>query len=54
MLNHHWLRSTTCLLLASLALSGTAEASLFKKEGTPDEQRAEIRKVSSQALAELY
>ena len=54
MLNHHWLRSTTCLLLASLALSGTAEASLFKKEGTADEQRAEIRKVGNQALAELY
>ena len=54
MLNHHWLRPTTCLLLASLALSCTAEASLFKKEGTPDEQRAEIRKVSNQALAELY
>jgi len=54
MLNHHWLRSTTCLLLASLALSGTSEASLFKMEGTPDEQRAEIRKVSSQTLAELY
>ena len=54
MLNYQWLRSTTCLLLASLALSGTAEASLFKKEGTPDEQRAEIRKVSNQALAELF
>lgn len=54
MLNHLWLRSTTCLLLASLALSGTAEASLFKKEGTPDEQRADIRNVRNQALAELY
>jgi len=54
MLEHHWLRSTTCLLIASLALSFAAEASLFKKEGTPDEQRAEIRKASNQALAELY
>ena len=54
MFSHHWLRSTTCLLLASLALSGTAEASLFKKEGTADEQRAEIRKVGDQTLAELY
>lgn len=54
MLNDHWLRSTTCLLLAGMALSGTAEASLFKKEGTADEQRAEIREVSNQALAELY
>jgi lipid-binding SYLF domain-containing protein len=53
MLNHHWLR-TACLLLAGLALIGTAEASLFKKDGTPDEQRAEIRNVRDQALAELY
>jgi hypothetical protein len=53
MLNHHGSRAA-CLLLASLVLIGTAEASLFKKEGTPDEQRANIRKVSDQALAELY
>jgi len=53
MLNHYWSR-VACLLLTSLALIGTAEASLFKKEGTPDEQRAEIRKVRDQALAELY
>jgi hypothetical protein len=53
LLNHHWSRAA-CLLLASLVLIGTAEASLFKKEGTPDEQRANIRKVSEQALAELY
>jgi lipid-binding SYLF domain-containing protein len=53
MLDHRRLRSTSCLLLASLALSFAAEASLFKKEGA-DEQRAEIRKVSNQALAELY
>jgi lipid-binding SYLF domain-containing protein len=53
MLNHHGSRAA-CLLLAGLALIGTAEASLFKKEGTPDEQRAEIRKVRDQSLAELY
>lgn len=53
MLNHHFSRAA-CVLLAGLALIGTAEASLFKKEGTPDEQRAEIRKVRDQALAELY
>jgi len=53
MMNHYWSR-VACLLLTSLALVGTAEASLFKKEGTPDEQRAEIRKVRDQALAELY
>ena len=53
MLNHHWLRAA-CLLLAGLALIGTAESSVFKKEGTPEEQRANIRKVSDQALTELY
>ena len=53
MLNHNFSRAA-CVLLAGLALIGTAEASLFKKEGTPDEQRAEIRKVRDQSLAELY
>ena len=53
MLNHQWAKAA-CLLLASLALVGSAEASVFKKEGTPDEQRADIRKASDQALKELY
>jgi lipid-binding SYLF domain-containing protein len=53
MLNYQWLRAA-CLLIASVALIGTAQASVFKKEGTPDEQRADIRKVRDQALAELY
>jgi len=53
MLNHHWLRAA-CLLIASVALIVTAQASVFKKEGTPDEQRADIRKVRDQALVELY
>lgn len=53
MLNHHFARAA-CVLFAGLALVGTANASLFKKEGTPDEQRAEIRKVRDQSLAELY
>lgn len=53
MLNHPWPKAA-CLLLASLALVGSAEASVFKKEGTPDEQRADIRKTSDQALEELY
>jgi lipid-binding SYLF domain-containing protein len=53
MLNHQWPKAA-CLLLASLALVGSAEASVFKKEGTPDEQRADIRKASDQALKELY
>lgn len=54
MLDQHRRRSMACLLLASLALSFSAEASLFKKAGTPDEQRAEIRELRNQALAELY
>ena len=53
MLNHQWAKAA-CLLLASLALVGSAEASVFKKEGTPDELRADIRKASDQALEELY
>ena len=53
MLNHPWAKAA-CLLIASVALIGTAQASVFKKEGTPDEQRTDIRKVKDQALAELY
>jgi lipid-binding SYLF domain-containing protein len=41
-------------MIAGIALIGTADASLLKKGGTPDEQRAEIRKVRDQSLAELY
>jgi lipid-binding SYLF domain-containing protein len=54
MLNHRWLRTTAFLLVAGLVLAGTAEASVFKKEGTPDQQRAEIRKARDQTLAELF
>jgi lipid-binding SYLF domain-containing protein len=54
MFSQRWLRATAFVLVAGLVLTGTAEASLFQKEGTPDEQRAEIRKVSNQTLAELY
>jgi lipid-binding SYLF domain-containing protein len=53
MLKTIWCRAA-CALFAGLALVGTANASLFKKEGTPDEQRAEIRKVRDRSLAELY
>jgi lipid-binding SYLF domain-containing protein len=53
MFNHPWLRAA-CVLLTGAALIGTAEASLFKKDGTPDEQRAEIRNVRDQALVDLY
>jgi hypothetical protein len=42
------------LLLGGLMPYGTADASLFSKEGTPDEQRAEIRKVRDQTLQDLY
>lgn len=37
-----------------LVLHGTAEAAIFSKKGTPDEQRAEIRKMRDQTLKELY
>jgi lipid-binding SYLF domain-containing protein len=42
------------LLLGGLVLHGTADAALFPKEQSPDEQRAEIRKVRDQTLEELY
>jgi hypothetical protein len=42
------------LLLSGLVVQGTAGASVFSKEQTPDEQRAEIRKVRDQTLEELY
>jgi lipid-binding SYLF domain-containing protein len=42
------------LLFGGLVLHGTADAALFPKEQSPDEQRAEIRKVRDQTLEELY
>jgi lipid-binding SYLF domain-containing protein len=42
------------LLLGGLGLHGTTEAAIFSKQGTPDEQRAEIRKMRDQTLKELY
>ena len=42
------------LLLSGLVVHGTAGASVFSKEQTPDEQRAEIRKSRDQTLQELY
>ena len=42
------------LLLSSLVLHGAVDASVFSKERTPDEQRAEIRKVRDQTIEELY
>ena len=53
MARHHALIASV-LLLGSLVLCGTADASVFSKEHTPDQQRAEIRKVRDQTLAELY
>jgi lipid-binding SYLF domain-containing protein len=45
--------SAAFLLLASLLVGGLAEAALFEKAGTPDEQRAQIRTMRDQALADL-
>jgi lipid-binding SYLF domain-containing protein len=42
------------LLLAALILAAPAQAFIFKNEKTPDQQRAEIRAMRDQALAELY
>jgi lipid-binding SYLF domain-containing protein len=54
MLTRNSFRPLALLLLASLVVGGTVEAALFQKEGTPDEQRAEVRKMRDQALADLY
>jgi lipid-binding SYLF domain-containing protein len=50
----HSLRAAALLLIAGMIVSATAHASLFKKEATPDQQRAEIRKMRDAALVELY
>ncbi len=42
------------LIFAGFVLAATANASLFKKDESPDEQRAEIREIRDQTLAELY
>ena len=42
------------LLLSGFMLHGTADASVFSKDRTPDEQRAEVRKVRDQTLQDLY
>lgn len=42
------------LLAACFALNGVAEAALFGEEGTPEEQRAEVREMRDQTLAELF
>jgi lipid-binding SYLF domain-containing protein len=47
-------RTTAIVLIAGFALGGVAGASVFKKEGTPDEQRADVRKMRDQTLSELY
>lgn len=42
------------LLLSGFVLHGMAGASIFPKEKTPEEQRAEIRKTRDQTLKDLY
>jgi lipid-binding SYLF domain-containing protein len=42
------------LLLAVFIMAAPAHAFIFKSEKTPDQQRAEIRAMRDQALAELY
>lgn len=42
------------LLFSGFMLHGTADAAVFSKDQTPEQQRAEIRKVRDQTLQELY
>jgi lipid-binding SYLF domain-containing protein len=42
------------LLFAGLVIAASAQASIFKKDETPEQQRAEIREMREQTLAELY
>jgi lipid-binding SYLF domain-containing protein len=48
------LHTAAFLLLAGLVLTAPVQASFFKKDATPDQQRAEIRAMRDQTLAELY
>jgi lipid-binding SYLF domain-containing protein len=54
MTRHDLMFAAAMLLLGGLVLHGTAGASPFSKEGSPDERRAEIRKMRDQTLNELY
>lgn len=42
------------VLLASLLLAAPAQSALFKKDETPDQQRAGIRAMRDQTLADLF
>lgn len=54
MARRHSILAAAALLLGGLVLHGTADASVFSKEKTVEQQRAEVRKMGSQALADLY
>jgi len=54
MLNRKSLPAVAFLLLAGLVLTATAQASIFKKEAPPDQERAEIREMRDATLAQLY
>jgi lipid-binding SYLF domain-containing protein len=54
MLSRNSLHAAAFLLLAGLVLTATAQASIFKKEAPPDQQRAEIREMRDATLAQLY
>lgn len=42
------------LLLAGFVLTASAQMSIFKKDETPEQQRAKIREMRDQALTELF
>lgn len=53
MFNRAAVQGMACLVFACLALT-SAEAALFGKDETPDEQRAAIQKMHDQTMKKLY
>jgi lipid-binding SYLF domain-containing protein len=54
MIRRRVMLTAVVLLLGGFVFHGTTEASMFSKEKTLEEQRAELRKMRDQALDELY
>jgi lipid-binding SYLF domain-containing protein len=48
------IHAAAVLLLAGLVLAAPAQASIFDKDETPEQQRDDIRAMRDQTLAELY
>jgi lipid-binding SYLF domain-containing protein len=54
MFHRNLLGAAAILLLAGFALICPAQAGLLRKDGTPDEQRAEVREMRDETLGQLY